>query len=578
VYDIHVFLSGLQKYVESRPHRQAIQALIDKIDLNLRGTTVRKTDTYLIHSLKEPILDQVRRIIHGDILKVIVVSPFFSQELSLYEKIASEFTEDMELILQPDNNNLPVGNLGNWKFAPKLRICSIMFKDNRYLHGKIVLFQTSSEDFLLTGSANFTESALMFPAGKGGNIEVAVIRRAPSRYFEYLFDSGMLSLKNINLKEVRPIIQPLVTSATSDFRILEASIKDNKLVIFFDYKPVGDLLKVKIHVDRLEKDFFAETTSNLVSIPLSSGELQALTTSSIVSLTLEDNGRKLLSDLRLIHNPLYFPEQFSALNTIIDEDERTWLFKILNRYANLPSFSYILPIIERMEEYGLFELKPIQREELLIRLQAKIGNIKPYSAKGQLIQLIDRFRQRHEKRMRAAMESKRVDQLQTLINSFLMINKLIIWMVRKGLQDVSYLRFVRKNVEELFNGKYINPADSRQAQIARQSKLLAYVVMLSHAVDYYQRNSSKFGDVTRIAKRNHVKDFFEWTFVSSMESLRKISESELRNDLKSITSEFTDVAPEIDFSVTTVLNRLNQMIQNVNTNPYERSSFALFQA
>ena len=386
----------------------------------------------------------------------------------------------------------------------------------------------------------------------------------------------MLRVDSISLKEADPVAQTLSVTAASDFRILEANIRGDKLTISFDHNSGGGLLKIKVHVDRLEKDFSVETTSNSITLPLSSDDLQALTTSSIVSLTLEHNGQTLSSDLRLIHNPLYFPEQFSVLNTIIDEDERTWLFKVLNRYANLPSFNYVLPIIERMEEYGLFDLKPVDREELLLKLQARIVNIKPYSATDQIVQLIDRFRQRHERRMQAAIESKDPNQLQILINSFVMINKLIIWLVRKGLQDVNYLRFVKMNVEGLFDGKYITMSDPKEIKVIRENRLLAYVVMLSHTVDHYQMESPKFRDVNPNTGRNHVKDEFERAFISAIQFLRKVSEDDLGNDLKSLATEFADFAPEVDFAISSGMSRLNSIIDNVNRNPYGRYSFPLF--
>jgi len=575
LYQVCGFLSQLQKYMKSNPHKQAIEGILSKIDLDGQPPD-KDSNPHFIHNLKESVLEQVRKVIPEDVEKMTVVCPFFSQDLSLYEKVIHDFTDNIEFIIQPYNNDLPIKTLENWKHASKLNFSAITFKDNRSLHGKMILFQTRSEVSALTGSVNFTEKALMLSTENGGNVEVSLIKRSPLKYFDYMFSQDILQLEKIGLKEVNPVTQAQPLSAGSDFRILEANVMGDKLVISFDYMPTGNMFKVEVRIDRLEKEISIETDSNSISISLSPEDLQMLTASSIVSLTLEDDGRRLSSDLRLVHNPLYFPEQFSAFNTIIDEDERIWLFKILNRYANLPSFSYILPLIEIMEDYGLFELKPVDREELLWKLQAKMANIKPYSATDQIIQLIDRFRQRHEKRMKVAIESKSPEWLQTVFNSFVMINKLIIWLVRKGLKDVDYLRFVRTNIEELFSDKYITLTDPKEVQIVRENKLLAYVVMFSHIVDYYQRTSSKFQTTTTATGRNYVKDVFEETFVLAVQLLRKISENELVNDLKSTAGEFVDLAPEIDFTISSILSRLNAIINNVNSSPYRKYSFALF--
>ncbi|MEM2129650.1 MAG: phospholipase D-like domain-containing protein [Candidatus Bathyarchaeia archaeon] len=569
------FLSRLQRYILSKPHKQAVEGILNRIDLKEQPGDVKISNPCLLHNLKQSILEQIREIIQADVERMTVVSPFFSQDLSLYEKVAHDFTDNIEFIIQPNNHDLPAKKLENWSLLPKLSFSALKFKDNRFLHGKMILFQTKSNVFALTGSMNFTEKALLLSAENGGNVEVALLKCAPLKYFDYMFSQDSLTLEKIDLKETNPVAYSPPFLACNDFCILEANIVGGKLVILFDYLPTEGALKVRVHIDKLEKEFCMETNSNLIMVDLSFEELQMLTTSSIVSLVLEDNGKKLSSDLRLIHNPLYFPEQFSALSTVIDEDERVWLFKILNRYANLPSFNYVLPLIERMENYGFFELKPIDKEELLWKWQSKIVKIKPYSTEDQIVQLIDRFRQRHEKRMKAAIQLKKHDWLQTVIDSFIMVNKLVIWLVRKGLQDISYLRFIRTNVEKMCNNEFIDLTDQKEVQIIREKKLLAYLVMFSHVVDYYQRTTPEFVKLVTPAGRNPLKDAFEETFVLAIQFLRKISENELISGLKSLTSEFEDLAPEIDFSISMIISRLNQIIQNVNSNPYKKYSFSL---
>lgn len=560
LFDVCDFLKNLKEHVESKRFKQELECLLEKTDLNSPPVDAKNTNIHLIHNLQEPILDQVREVIQGDITRVTVISPFFSQETTLYDRVAEDFSENMEFVIQPGSNNFPVNTLENWDHIDKLHFSSITFKDNRDLHGKAVLFHTSSEVFALIGSANFTESALMRSTGKGGNIEASLFLRAEPSYFEYLFDSSLLSLKTIGLKEVKPVVSPSIAKVASDFRILEANVAGDRLIISFDYKSAGNFFNVRIRVNNLEHEISIDTNSNDISVPLSSQDLQALAASSIVSLSIKDGERQVFSDLRLIHNPLYFPDQFSALNSVVDEDERTWLFKILSRYAALPSFSYVMPIIERLESYGFFEMDSTRREEILWLLQARLANIRPYSASEQFTSLIDRLKQRHETRMNNAMNLKSIDQLQTVISSFLIINKLCIWLVRKEYQGVEYLRWVRWYVEILLLKKYINVEDPNQQRILAENKLLAYVVMLSHIVDFYQRESSKFRGIGR----NYVKEAFETTFIDAIQLLRNMGIEKLKSDLQSLAKEFSDVSPEIDYSISMVIGRLNEIIKNVN--------------
>lgn len=559
LFDICDFLENLNEHVESRRFKQELGALLDKIDISKQSGTGKSNQIHLLHNLQEPILDQVREAVKEEVTKVTVISPFFSQSPSLYGRVAEDFSENMEFVLQPGSNNFPVSTIEKWEHNDKLRFSSINFRDNRDLHGKAILFHTASEVFGLIGSANFTESALMHSSGNGGNVEASLLIRAQQRFFEYLFDSSLLSLKTIGLKDVKPVVSPMATKTTSDFHILEASVVGDKLIICFDYKSAADPFNIKIHVNSIEREISIDTSANDVSVPLTPQDLQSLTASSIVTLAIKDGERQFSSDLRLIHNPLYFPDQFSALNSVADEDERTWLFKILSRYAALPSLSYVMPIIERLENYGFFELDPTRKEELLWLLQAQLLNMKPYSASEQFTGLIDRLKQRHKTRMDNAMKSKRTDQLPIVISSFLMINKLCIWLVRKEYQDVDYLRFVRLYVEDLVL-KYINLEDSEQRKIVTENKLLAYAVILSHIVDFFQRESPKF----RRIGRNYLKESFEKTFVEAAQLLRRVGEDRLKADLQSLAGEFSDVSPEIDYSVQVVISRLNETVNNVN--------------
>ena len=559
LFNVYNFLKILKDIIESKRFKQELEALLDKINLSPQSNSAKRDRIQLLHSLQKPILDQVRDAVKERVTKVTILSPFFSQNQTLYNQVADNFSEEMEFVVQPGNNNFPSSNIEDWNRVDKLRFSSISFRDNRDLHGKVLLFHTSSEVFGLIGSANFTESALMRSSEDGGNVEVSLFLRAQPKNFEYLFDSNLLSIKAIGLMDVNPVANPWIANPTSDFRILDANVVGNRLMISFDYKSPLDTFNVKIRINNLEREISLDTNTNDVSIILSPEDLQALAASSIVSMSIEEGQRELSSDLRLIHNPLYFPDQFSALNSIADEDERTWLFKILSRYAALPSLSYIMPIIDRLESYGFFELNRANKEEILWLLQAQLMNIKPYSSSEQFTNLIDRLKNRHKTRMENAMKSRKIDELPIVISSFLMINKLCIWLVRKEYQGVDYLRFVRLYVEDLVL-KYINLEDSDQRRIVAENKFLAYVVMLSYIVDFYQRESLKFKGIGR----NYLKESFEKTFVEAVQRLRSLGEERLKADLMSLAEEFSDVSPEINYSASKVIGRINEMINNVN--------------
>ena len=306
LFDLCNFLRILADTVESKRFKQEIEGLLNKIDLN-QQSSAKKDTIQLLHSLEEPILNQVRTNIKEKVTKVIVLSPFFSQNQTLYNTIAESFSEQMEFIVQIGNNNFPVNAIAKWSRINKVHFSSIGFKDSRDLHGKVILFHTNSEVFGLIGSANFTESALMHSSENGGNVEASLLLRAQPKNFDYLFDSNILSLSKIGLDDVKPVANPLTAKPTSDFRIIDANVVGDKLVISIDYKSSTGAFKVKINVNNLSREILLDVNTENISVELSPSDLQALSASSIVSMSINDGHRELSSDLRLIHKPLYFP-------------------------------------------------------------------------------------------------------------------------------------------------------------------------------------------------------------------------------------------------------------------------------
>ena len=559
--DVCNFLGILKNKVLSCRFREGLEALIEKIDLENKSASTKGQRIRLLHTLKEPLLDQVRDAIEDQVIKVRVLSPFFSQGTALYQKTADDFSDKIDIILQPGNNNLPVSALGSWNHVDRLNLSAITFKDNRDLHGKAILFYTESEAFGLIGSANFTENALMRSSETGGNVETSLLIRGSPEQFDYLFDSNLLSIRKSSLNEAKPIANSYTSKPMSDFRILDANVVGDKLALTFDYKSPTGTFKVKVNVNNFEREISIDNISgNTLSIPLLPEDLQALTASSIVTMSIEEGQQEHSSDLRLIHNPLYFPDQFSALNSIADEDERTWLFKILSRYAALPNLSFVMPFIERLESYGFFDLDPARKEEILWLLQTQMLNIKPYSAPEQFTNLIDRLKHRHETRMANAMKTKRADHIPIIISSFVMINKLCIWLVKKEYQKVDYLRWVRLNIEQLVLKKYFNLEDLDQQKMLVGNKILAYVVILSYIVDFYQRKEPRFRGIGR----NYEKEYFDRTFVSAIQLLQQLGLDTLKADLQSLMQEFVDLSPEIDYSVPVILSSINEIIKKIN--------------
>jgi len=215
-----------------------------------------------------------------------------------------------------------------------------------------------------------------------------------------------------------------------------------------------------------------------------------------------------------------------------------------------------------MEQYGFFEKSQIDRAELLLKLQEKLSKVKPYSANEQIIDLIERFRRKHEIRMKKALSSRDIEQLSSVIQSFFLINELIIWLVRRGLVDVNYLRFSRENVERLLD--YLDLKSSKVLQFIQEMKLCTHVLILSYVVDQLQRQSPVFR-MWYEGRRNYVKEVFDQTFVSAVSQLRVASSSyDIANTLPVVASQYKELVPDLSFNIDDIIRVFNGMVAEAN--------------
>ncbi len=209
----------------------------------------------------------------------------------------------------------------------------------------------------------------------------------------------------------------------------------------------------------------------------------------------------------------------------MDESERIWLFKILNRYSNLPTLNYIFPILERMEDYGLFEKENSTKEDLLLKLQNKFLKVsqQPYSTKEQLSQVIERFRKRHEKRVEIAISGKDADSIQIVIDSFVIVNKLILWSVYKNIENIFYLSKIREHIDNLKSGYLPLLIKKGKNKEIEDSQLLYHLLSLAYVVDYLQNSSEEFKKrYNPRTGRNHVKEAIDEVFKNAIFSVRRL--------------------------------------------------------
>lgn len=154
-----------------------------------------------ISNYNESILNQINNL-NLNIKQIDIAVPFYDNDLNALKKII-ELYENATVNLYIQNRF----STFNFNLNDKEKIIS---KDNLYVfdgfkeigtnsiyHGKVFRFITDNESYILYGSANCTESALMKSSIDGGNYECDVLVKGTISEFDYFFDNFKLIESNI---------------------------------------------------------------------------------------------------------------------------------------------------------------------------------------------------------------------------------------------------------------------------------------------------------------------------------------------------------------------------------------------
>ena len=565
IRDVVRFFQGISPLIESEPHRTEIEKTLSR--LSFSDKIKDNKDTYFLHNLESGILDQIIEIVDEDIESIQVLSPFFSPNTELISLIQSKFSRNISFYLDPRSNNFPVESIKEYENIESIIFYLIKFPQNRHLHAKAILLKGKRKSYFLFGSANFTDAALLKTHGSGGNIECCILRISDSLdYFDNIFSDKYFRKKEIKSSEIESKTIEYVGAKKSDVRITQAVFKEGGINLKLD-RLIGLNSKVIIHIGELVKDIFLPQETSDIRLELSEDELAIFNNSAVVEIEIQVGDERLKSDRRLLYNPQYLPDQYNILQGITSEDERVWLFKIFNKYAHLPTFNYIIPLIERLSDYGIFDLSQTSREDLLLKIQKQLTNIKPYDPQTRLQEIIERFRKRHETRLKKAQELDANEALPTVLDSFVMINKLIIWSVQRGLQDINYLRFVKGNIAGLTieDDKFLTRVSPENITA---SGIIEHMIALTYIVDSLHRNSRIFDEKNKNERtgRNYVKESIDQGFIESISYALELAKNEKiqLQRLGHILEEYKPAIIDLTLSQEDAVEAINNMIDRVN--------------
>jgi len=531
-------LSDLKELIKSEPHKKEIDKIIQRIP-PAKDSVLR--DSWILSNIKEEFIGQIRDIIKEDIDSMIILCPYFSEKRKFYEEILS-YCKKLRIIVQNKKNNLPINEL---KGLRNTTYQEIKLQKNRYLHSKLIVFLTNDYEYILSGSANFSSSALQ-RTSRNGNVEICVLSKLEKGCFNNLI-AKVGTLKPIDLGKIE---SSSISESDSDtfiecrYHILEALIKENRIIVKLD-KPIGNN-KVNILFESLEKDYLVNANNDIITFKIPEDAIPLFNKTSSIRLKIGNE----YSDYKLLHNPSFFPEQFHMLNSI-DTDDRDWLFSLLNKLSKMANFNQYIPILDKLDEYGAFDYG-VDREEILLGLRKKLETIKPYSHTERLSEVIQRFIKKHKNRVTNAIKSKEYKGVKEVINSFLLTNKLVLWAVKNKYDHISGLRHIKTNMEGFLgmNDKGYIPIilANNLLELIIESNLLCHCLLQVFIIDLLQNNSPEIRD-TYIERLNYspLKRTFESSNIWCLNKIYNIQNANInRVNLEEIKGEYENIIVELE--------------------------------
>lgn len=227
------FIRQVAEHSNSHQALECVEEFFSYTDKLLSGIEA-PNKVSILHNLNESIGAQVlRNLNHDSVIEIKVISPFYDKNLDMYKWFKKEFPKaDIDLYIQQGKSNFPVQTYLKHNYDMGIYT---YHNQERFIHGKVIIFVTKNKSYMLMGSANFTKSALL-SSEFNGNIEIGVwgeisdkeieVVLKPNGYTPIIMNDASM-LETVSIKDE--------TSDTNELIVLdwviEAIIEDNKLSI-----------------------------------------------------------------------------------------------------------------------------------------------------------------------------------------------------------------------------------------------------------------------------------------------------------------------------------------------------------
>jgi predicted nucleic-acid-binding Zn-ribbon protein len=451
------FLTSLsqRRLIRSRKHEEQILESLDVPWLTkIETTRMNRRRVRLLHSVQRPILPQLKRILGDEeVVRITLVSPFFDLNGMVLRYLVNNFCDTIQLFIQPDRvHNLPIKVIKKLsRGGSDISTFKIAFQNdvNRFIHAKIILFETDKGSYCLTGSANATAAGLLSNS-KIGNVELCLLRYEKKRnWFDYLLLNNEIESNKVDLSSLssNPQASSPITPS-QDVCIEEAKLESNKLIIRFS-PPVGNVYKrATIIISRpvtVKPIIIKEILSDRgkILIKLNEDGKRFCEQSAFVRIRLCRSGSSkkfLTSNKRWISTQVLEQTPRKRDIDLVEKTKgRTGLIRLMNQLDSASEIpTMFLYYLQFLDFDWLAESLDTPRKRMLRRsigeegLDDEQATFEWHTLTAE--EVLEKIVKRHEKKFEQMIEE--IEHVQDLENRvprmfdlFLFVNKVVIWFI-----------------------------------------------------------------------------------------------------------------------------------------------------
>ena len=214
--------------------RQPLEDTQQALERLVTGTTGPDSGTRLLHTLQQPLIEQVVEQVPPDqVDEITVVSPFYDPRGRALRTLVDWYdrAQIRTILASADDANMDGASLV--ELEDRLGIEQAIFPNgDRRLHAKLYAFKGLERAWLLSGSANLSSAAWLKSAESGGNVEVVTLREVDVSVIEGLMaEVATRPLDFADLTHKPDDQDETLVAGAARFRLLHAIETDGRVEI-----------------------------------------------------------------------------------------------------------------------------------------------------------------------------------------------------------------------------------------------------------------------------------------------------------------------------------------------------------